>query len=245
MTLSSLFFSKTRAFSVHLLLSAAVICIYFLVVYFVWYPQPYFYLDGISQVIIILVAVDVIIGPALTFIVYKPGKPELKMDLSIIAAIQIMALAWGIHITYSERPLFVVFADEFYRVVSAAELEDYDLNEYEATANVDHPALVYLEAPRDVRINKKKYIKSVSMPEYYRKYDDYADSTLLYGIDMIERLKTYPDFVKQVDEFLLEHGGEMNDYAFIPIHGKKKVGMLVLHKHNAQIAGSITGGLAN
>jgi hypothetical protein len=37
-------------------------------------------------------AVDVIIGPVLSFMVYKEGKKTLKMDLSIVILLQALAL---------------------------------------------------------------------------------------------------------------------------------------------------------
>ena len=63
--------------------------------FWVWYPTPYFAIDGGWQVLRILAGVDVVLGPLLTFIVFKIGKPSLKFDMSCIILMQIGALIYG------------------------------------------------------------------------------------------------------------------------------------------------------
>ena len=101
--------TKPRAFAIHLIASAAVILAFFCVMFFVWYPAPYFETDGGWKVLRILAGVDVVLGPLLTLIVFKPGKPSLKFDMSCIVLAQLSALIYGGTIIYQQRPAFVVF----------------------------------------------------------------------------------------------------------------------------------------
>ncbi len=87
--------TRLRAFLVHLSLSAAIVGCSFAIVFFVWYPQPYFEVVGAWYLIRILFIVDVVLGPLLTFIVFKAGKPGLRFDLTVIALVQVAALAMG------------------------------------------------------------------------------------------------------------------------------------------------------
>ena len=74
--------TKLRAFAIHLIVSATVILAFLGVMFFVWYPVPYFETDGGWKVLRILAGVDVVLGPLLTLIVFKPGKPSTPPDLS-------------------------------------------------------------------------------------------------------------------------------------------------------------------
>jgi hypothetical protein len=68
--------------------------------FFVWYPPPYFEVDGGWRILRILAGVDVVVGPLLTLILFKPGKPGLKFDMTCIALMQIGALVYGGTIIY-------------------------------------------------------------------------------------------------------------------------------------------------
>ena len=111
--------TKLKAFTTHLGIS---LVIFLIVLYFIlveWYPFPYFNTDGGWQGIRILAFVDIVLGPLLTLLVFKQGKRYLKFDLSIIALIQISALAWGISVIQRERPLAAVFIEDYFLTVSA------------------------------------------------------------------------------------------------------------------------------
>ena len=51
-----------------------------------------------------LLAIDVIVGPLLSLLVYKEGKKTLKMDLSIIVLVQILAMSYGVYVIAQSRP---------------------------------------------------------------------------------------------------------------------------------------------
>ena len=57
-----------------------------------------------------LIGVDLVLGPLLTLIVFKPGKRLLIVDVAFIVTLQICALVYGLTVLYNERPYYVVFA---------------------------------------------------------------------------------------------------------------------------------------
>ena len=117
--------SRFQAFAIHLLISSAVLGSFLAFVFLVWYPHPFFILEGLVQIVWVLVGVDIVLGPALTLVVFKTGKPGLKRDLSIIAAIQIFGFIYGAHTFYIERPAFAVFYDsDHFEVIPASDMED-------------------------------------------------------------------------------------------------------------------------
>lgn len=108
---------KIRAAGIHLGLSAVVFAGTVALMMLVWYPPPYFWIDGGWQFVRLAAAVDLVLGPLLTFIVFRPGKPSLRLDLTAIAFVQVLALTWGCTLMYQQRPVFLVFAyDRFFSV---------------------------------------------------------------------------------------------------------------------------------
>ena len=115
--------SKTRAFLLHLSISATIVGIVCALIFFVWYPQPFFQIAGASSVLKVLIGVDLIVGPLLTLLLYKPGKPKLLFDMSCIALIQIVALVYGTAIIFSERPYYLVFAVDRFEVLAHRDVD--------------------------------------------------------------------------------------------------------------------------
>ena len=110
--------SKLHAFLIHLAGSALVVGALCAIIFFVWYPAPYFAAKGASGVLRVLIGVDLILGPTLTLILFRPRKPGLVFDLSIIATIQLAALVFGTTVIYQERPYYAVFAVDRFQVLA-------------------------------------------------------------------------------------------------------------------------------
>jgi hypothetical protein len=115
--------SRQRAFLTHLLCSALVVGIVFLIAFFVWYPGPYWQVVGAWRPLRVLVGVDLVLGPLLTLLLFKPGKKGLLFDLSCILAVQLVALIYGAAVIYSNRPYFDVFAIDRFVVLSRSDVD--------------------------------------------------------------------------------------------------------------------------
>jgi len=121
--------NRWKAASIHLSISLVLAAAVGLLLYFLWFPSPYFVAAGASKLIMLLMGVDIGIGPLLTFVVASPHKSKklLKLDLSVIAAMQTIAFAYGIHVIAAARPVFVVAAGDRLVLILAEELNDADL----------------------------------------------------------------------------------------------------------------------
>ena len=107
--------TKLIATGIHLTMSLVVFAILAYLIYYYWYPQPYFSIDGGWQGIRLVAVVDLVLGPLLTFLIIDLTKKrrEVVFDLGVLLAIQFSALTYGVMVTYEQRPLAVVFIDEF------------------------------------------------------------------------------------------------------------------------------------
>lgn len=94
-----------------------------LIVFGVWYPSPLASAVGVAAIAVVLLGVDVVMGPLLTFIVYKPNKPSLKFDLSVIVALQLVAFGYGVWILAEGRPVWVVFSVNQFELVQSYQVD--------------------------------------------------------------------------------------------------------------------------
>lgn len=103
--------NKFKAFLIHFLLSLLVFLTVVMIVIQRWYPGIFFETSGVWQALRMVVLVDVGLGPLMTLILFRPHKPGLKFDLSVVAACQLVALLYGINVLYGQKPELVVFHD--------------------------------------------------------------------------------------------------------------------------------------
>lgn len=110
-----LLITKLKATAIHISLSLVVFIYLAYKIYYDWYPQPYFTVDGGWQGIRLVAAVDLVLGPLITFLIFDLSKKrkEIVFDLMTIATIQLGALAYGIYATHNQRPVAIVVIDDF------------------------------------------------------------------------------------------------------------------------------------
>src|SRR5690606_32526260 len=87
-------------------------------------PAPLAQAVDVTQIFLMLIAIDVIIGPILGFIVYKEGKKTLKMDLSVIIILQLIALGFGVHSIEQGRPAWIAYNVDRFELIRKNEIMD-------------------------------------------------------------------------------------------------------------------------
>lgn len=106
----------------HLLLSFLVALLVIGLVFFIWYPSPLATAVGVTHIFLMLLVVDVILGPLLGLLVYKEGKKTLKFDLSVIILMQIAALCYGVFSIEQGRPAWLVYNVDRFELVRKNDL---------------------------------------------------------------------------------------------------------------------------
>lgn len=113
---------RLKFFLGHLAISFFSALIVVGVVFFIWYPSPLAKAIGMTHIFLMMLAIDVIIGPLLGLLVYKEGKKSLKMDLSIIILIQIIALGYGVYSIAQGRPVWLAYNVDRFELVRNNEI---------------------------------------------------------------------------------------------------------------------------
>lgn len=114
---------RLKFFLGHLLISVLIALAALALVFFVWYPSPLAKAVGVTHIFLMLLAIDVILGPLLGLLVYKEGKKTLKMDLTVIILIQIAALSYGLYSIAQARPVWIAFNNDRFELVRNNELK--------------------------------------------------------------------------------------------------------------------------
>lgn len=120
--------SRWKASAIHLALSALIIATISLLILWLWYPPQLVQLVKMDKLLGLIALVDVTVGPLLTLLVYRTGKPGLRFDLGVIAALQIGLLAYGLGVLAQNRPVFLVAVVDRLELVTAKDIRPEDLD---------------------------------------------------------------------------------------------------------------------
>lgn len=114
---------RSKAAGIHFVFSALLLCIALYLVFALWYPSPLHKAAGVTRLYLTLLAIDLILGPALTFIVFKKDKLKLRIDLAVILTLQISAFMYGLHAAAQGRPAWLAFVVDDFEVVRVVDID--------------------------------------------------------------------------------------------------------------------------
>lgn len=143
---------KTKAFLIHLIISMIVALVSMAVVYLVWNPYPLYKATGITKIFLLMLGIDLTLGPLLTFIVFKKGKKTLRFDLAVIGILQLSALIYGLYHVYEGRPVWIAYNVDRFDLVRVNEIDNRQIAkaklEYQEPSNFK-PQYVAAIVPKD------------------------------------------------------------------------------------------------
>lgn len=158
------FMARFTALLIHMAGSFIMATAAVALIYGAWYPAPLDKAVGVSGIVLMMIAVDVILGPLLTFIVYQPEKKSLRFDLTMIVALQLAAFTYGLTTIASGRPVWLVFNVDRFDAVQASEID----TRYTAEANQEFrqpswtgPKWVASVNPKDIEKRNQLILESV------------------------------------------------------------------------------------
>ena len=121
---SDLWRGRLKAAGIHLVISLGIAAMAALLVFFIWYPYPYREVSGGRELFLLVVTVDVIMGPLMTLAVFSQVKSRklLRFDLTVIGLLQLVALVYGLWTVAVARPVHLVFEIDRFRIVHAVDV---------------------------------------------------------------------------------------------------------------------------
>lgn len=242
----TLILDKLKASIIHLLLSILFVGLVIGSILFFFFPLLFINVTDFKEVATIIISVDLILGPLLTFVIFQRKKKTLKFDLSVIAAIQLSALIYGGYALYQVHPVFVTFNIDRFTLISArdAEPEKAIYNEYKIS-KLATAKLAYAKMPDDVEKRNEISLTAAlgggdleQRVEYYEPYENNIDQVLAKSLDS-KLILAEEQANKKVRRFLIAHKAEIDNYAFLPLNSATKDAVIVLDKKSAKPVATI------
>ncbi len=176
--------TRARAFTIHLVISLLVIGGVAAALFLLWYPPALFGFARADRLFALIASIDIVAGPLLTLIVYRQGKKHLRLDLAIIAFVQIAFLLAAVWVAFLTRPVYLVGAFDRFELVFAPQILPEELD---AAADTPYgelpwgrPVLVGIRLPS----GQDEMMEAVELglqgrdlpvrPRYYVPFEDVA-----------------------------------------------------------------------
>ncbi len=241
---------RLRAASLHLLASALIAALAAALVFLVWYPSPYSTLAGGTSLFLLIVSVDVVMGPALTAVAASPGKgrAELTRDLAVIVVLQLAAFGYGLYTMAMARPVALAFEIDRFRVVTAADIEPASLAEAPAALRElpwTGPRLIAAVKPSDPAEKMKALELGLAgfdlslQPKYWREYGPLADTAWQAARPVPALLAKYPQAADQVARMAEEAGQPPQALRFLPLMSRSESWVTLMAEPGARVVGYV------
>ena len=235
-----------HAFSMHLMASAVIASISAALVFFLWYPKLLAYASGVQSIFLILLLVDVALGPLITLIIFDTKKIGLKRDLIVVAAIQISALLFGIYTVFVARPVYLVFNDQRFDLVYANDISEKNLSMVKtpefSSLPYFGPKIIAAELPADPKLATQIIYSAISggedvqdMPQYYSQYGEKKELILKVVIPLKNLIDSNKDKHDVVNSIIKKYSDEKKDVGYLPLKGKENDLTVIIDKSNAEI----------
>jgi hypothetical protein len=235
-------FSRWQAAGIHFLISVIVALAVVAAMYFLWYPTPYFQAMGGGGLLLLVVGVDVVLGPLITLIIFNTKKKSLKFDLMCIAIVQMVALAYGVSTMFQARPVYTVFNNNRFDVVIAADMNADErakvTNAMFRSLPIAGPQIVAMELP-----NEKKELERVlfsgtdsrAFSQYYVAYESKAKEAATAAKPFTQIQKTNPAGAEKLKAFLTTKALDETKVGFLPLYTRNEDMTVVLDKETGKI----------
>lgn len=237
---------KAVATGVHFLASVTAVGALLFLVTQLWYPEFLFGTDGGWQGLRIVILVDLVLGPLLTFVVFRRGKKGLVMDLTLIVILQLAALLGGGWVVHAERPLALVFYEGRFFSVTAGDYLDVGVPVPDMSGlGVSPPEPVVFVAPespieqspvRTAYLGRGQLIYT-HVP-WMRPWRDHLDAIRAAGRERALLEETEEDAAR-LAAWLAAEGRAFEDVAFIPYSSRFRLIHLGVDRASGEIIAAL------
>ena len=241
---------RVKASGIHLGISLTIALLAALLVFGLWYPYPYREMSGGRELFLMVVMVDVILGPLITLAVFNRAKPlqELKRDLALVALLQLAALGYGMWTVFVARPVHLVFEYDRFRVVHAIDVPVELLNRTPpdvVALPLTGPTLLSLRPFQDANEKMEATMAAFdglslsARPDLWQSYAS-AKGDIWQAAKPVSQLKIrFAAQAAVIDAAIVKTGRKPETLAYLPMVGRKSFWTVLLDPVSAEVLGFI------
>ena len=238
---------RIKASAIHLALSLTLAMMAALLVFVVWYPYPYRDISGGRELFLLVVGVDVIMGPLMTLAVFNRNKPrqELRRDLAVIGLLQLLALAYGLWTVAVARPVPLVFEIDRFRVVHAIDVPTELLNRAPQALQrlpLTGPTLLSVREFKDSRESFEATMAALqgaalgARPDFWQSYEQAKPQVLARARPLADLNARFPARAGEVTKALQSATGRLpTSIGYIPMVGRSTFWTVLIDSSTAEV----------
>ena len=231
---------RVQFFLWHFFISICIAVMSLMWVFYVWYPSPLAKATDVTHIFLMLLIIDVILGPLLGFIVYKEKKRTLKFDLAVIFLLQLSALGYGLYSISQARPVWIAYNVDRFELIRTNDI---------ISSNLDKVAVEYkqptwlklkfvgVEISKDLNEKNQNMFEEVfagisiaQRPERYVSIDKVKTQIKLrsQSLSQLNQYNTYND----VQRILIKYP---NANAWLPLKANAMDMVVLINKEKAEV----------
>lgn len=232
----------------HTLLSVGIALISAALVFGIWYPMPYRAMLGVGGIYVLILVVDVVCGPLITFVLASPHKSrrEMVLDLSLVGMIQMAALLYGMQTVWIGRPAVLAFEQDRLTVVSSNEIDHADLhNAPPGLRELPHAGLLKV-GTRKPRDNSEFFggidlslagISPAMRPAWWEPIGRYHDEMRAHAKPLSELIQRRPNDALLLKKSAADAGQPVEALTYLPLTSSKTKDWVALLDASMEVVG--------
>ncbi len=239
---------RLKASGIHLGVTLAIGASAAALVFGIWYPYPYREISGGRELFVLLVTVDVVVGPLITLVVFNRNKPwpVMRRDLTLVAVVQLAALGYGLWTVFVARPVHLVFEYKRFSVIHAIDVPPEQLDRAPPAVQAMPlwgPTLLSLRPFKDNAEMMRATMDALggvalgARPDLWQPYAA-ASAQVLEHAQPLGALKTrFADRTTEIDAVALSTGRAPETLVYLPMTGRKSFWTVLLDPATAEVLG--------
>lgn len=220
---------KIKTAAIHFCVTLIVALFCALLVFYVWYPWPFYEMLGGHELFILVIVCDLVLGPLMTMVIFDPGKSRraLWFDYFVVGVVQVAAFVYGLHTVAITRPIYVVLAGDGVEVVVADQVDEADLaqaaDDRWRTPSWRGPVYAWAAMPADPKERSEIVWRALDgkdiqfLPQYFRDWAA-GGGVFVEKVGSIESLIGKHAFrADEIKRSVQLSGWEQNDLGWLPV----------------------------
>jgi hypothetical protein len=239
---------RARAAFVHLAMSATVALAAAALILWLWFPGPFRDIAGGRELFLIVLGVDIVLGPLLTYVAFDRRKParELRRDLAIIVALQVAGLVYGLHSVQNARPAVLALEGRRLRAVKAIDLPTEALTKAPPQLrSLDWTGMLRVATREsgsgaeqlDAVMSALSGVDIGARPEFWLPPDKTDAAWASAGIPISELRKRHPSRATVIDDAIARTGHAEADLKYLPIVARRTDHVALIDGRRGTIVG--------
>ncbi len=233
--------TRYKASLIHFIASFIVVISIFSFVKLVWYPGELFFAASGNEILLILLIVDLVLGPILTLLVFDKSKTSLKFDLAIIVLVQVSFMVYGIWVIFAARPVYIVHHDNAFHLVTANRIEYITLENRTPKLPFWGPKYAGISLnSKDTKTEKAQIASFVGIgpqyfPEFYIPFQE-VKNTVFANAKSLNELANLSSYQKDIlRQYTYKLNSEYRRILFVPLITDRSTFFVTLDVDNTNI----------